>query len=247
METRTGREQGSAPGPGPPPRRRPLWLVDFYRSAVGKKIAMAASGMVLLLYVLAHMVGNLKTYQGAAELDHYGEALRNLFVPYLPRTVALWLMRLGLAAAFAIHIHAAYALTIINRRARVGYQSPRDYVVANFASRTMRWTGVIVGLFLVFHLMDLTWGNANPDFVRGAPYENLVASFTRWPVALVYVVANLALGLHIFHGAWSMFQSMGWNHPRFNAWRRWFAVAFAAVITVGNVSFPVAVLVGIVD
>jgi succinate dehydrogenase / fumarate reductase cytochrome b subunit len=105
---------------------------------------------------------------------------------------------------------------------------------------------VIVGLFVIFHLFDLTWGSANPDFVRGDAYENVVASFERWPVAIVYIVANVALGLHIFHGAWSMFQSLGLNNPRFNLWRRYFAAGFAAVVTVGNVSFPVMVLAGVI-
>jgi succinate dehydrogenase / fumarate reductase cytochrome b subunit len=110
----------------------------------------------------------------------------------------------------------------------------------------MRWTGIIVLLFLFFHLADLSWGWFNPDFVRGAPYHNVDASLSRVPVALLYIVANVALGIHLFHGAWSLFQSMGWSNPRFNKWRRGFATAFAAVIVVGNVSFPVAVLAGIV-
>jgi succinate dehydrogenase / fumarate reductase cytochrome b subunit len=136
----------------------------------------------------------------------------------------------------------------MNRAARpVKYQSKRDYVAADFAARTMRWTGVIVGLFLLFHLADLTWGFANPDFVRGDVYENLVASFQRVPVAVIYIAANLALALHIYHGAWSMFQSLGLNNPRFNDARRWFAGGFATVIAIGNISFPVMVLAGVVS
>jgi succinate dehydrogenase / fumarate reductase cytochrome b subunit len=144
-------------------------------------------------------------------------------------------------------VHAAYALTRINRRARPdAYRSKRDYVAADFASRTMRWTGVIVLLFVVFHLLDLTWGPANPDFVAGDPYGNVVASFQRWPVALVYIAANLALALHLYHGAWSLFQSLGWSHPRWNRWRRRFAVAFTVLVAGGNISFPIAVLTGVV-
>ena len=120
----------------------------------------------------------------------------------------------------------------MNQRARpVKYQSQRDYVAANFASRTMRWTGVIVALFVVFHLLDLTWGTANPDFVRGDAYDNLFDSFERVPVAIVYIVAMLALGIHIFHGAWAMFHSLGLNNPRYNVWRRYFAAASPRVIT----------------
>ncbi|CAN5253562.1 succinate dehydrogenase cytochrome b subunit [soil metagenome] len=246
----TQRDESSAPTPvvNGRTRRRASWPLEFYRSAIGKKWVMAVTGIVLLGYVLAHMVGNLKAYLGPEDLDHYGEFLRELLVPILPRTVALWLMRTALIVAFFLHIHAAYALTRMNHRARTEkYQSSRDYVVANFASRTMRWSGVIVGLFVIFHLADLTWGTANPDFERGAPYHNMVESFERPVVALASIVANIALGLHIFHGAWSMFQSLGWNNPRFNRWRLSFARGFAAVIVVGNVSFPVMVLAGVIS
>ncbi|MCZ7527472.1 MAG: succinate dehydrogenase cytochrome b subunit [Acidimicrobiia bacterium] len=232
-----------------PPTRRPLpWPVEFYRSAVGKKWVMALTGIALLGYVLAHMVGNLKVYLSPEEINSYGEALRDLGGHLVPRTSLLWILRVGLAAAFVLHVHAAATLTLTNRRARpVRYQSHRDYVAANFASRTMRMTGIVVALFVIFHLMDLTWGTTHPDFVRGDVYHNIVESFSRWPVALAYIVANLALGLHIFHGAWSMFQSLGINNPRYNHLRRWFAAAFAAVIVVGNVSFPVMVLAGVVE
>ena len=111
----------------------------------------------------------------------------------------------------------------------------------------MRYTGVIILLFLIFHLADLTWGTVNPDFVRGDVYRNLVASFERPAVAAIYIVANIALGLHLFHGAWSMFQSLGLNNPRWNSWRRGFAIGFAAVVTIGNLTFPIAVLTGIVS
>jgi succinate dehydrogenase/fumarate reductase cytochrome b subunit (b558 family) len=102
-------------------------------------------------------------------------------------------------------------------------------------------------LFVVFHLLDLTWGTANPYFVRGEVYNNVVTSFRRWPVASVYIAANAALGFHLYHGAWSLFQSMGWNHPRWNPWRRWFAGTFAIVVALGNISFPIAVLAHVVN
>ena len=141
--------------------------MEFYRSAVGKKWVMAVTGIMLMGFVFFHAIGNLKVYLGAEEFNHYGEFLRELLVPLLPRTVALWLMRLGLIGAFVFHIHAAYSLTRMNGRARGGgYVQDRDWQAANVASRTMRWTGVIVGLFIIFHLADLTWGTANPDFVR---------------------------------------------------------------------------------
>jgi succinate dehydrogenase / fumarate reductase cytochrome b subunit len=215
---------------------------SLYSTAVGKKYAMALSGIVLMGYVLLHMLGNLKFYLGVESLGTYSEWLREIGEPALPRATMLWAARILLLVAVAVHIHAAWSLTRINRRARPdAYRSKRDYVAADFASRTMRWTGVIVALFVVFHLLDLTWGTVNPGFVAGAPYANMVASFQRWPIALVYIVANLALGVHLHHGAWSLFQSMGWRLP----WRRQFAVAFAAIVVVGNLTFPIAVVTGL--
>jgi len=232
-------------------KRRPF-LLDLYGTAVGKKYVMAITGIMLLGFVLTHMIGNLKMYLGAEDYNHYAEFLRELLVPILPRTVLLWLLRFGLIGAVLLHIHAAYSLTVVNRKARsVKYQSPRDYQIASFASRTMRWTGIIVALFVLWHLADLTWGTLNAVggdgvFVRGDAYGNVVRSLERVPVAVLYIVANIALGTHLFHGVWSLFQSMGWNNPRFNKWRRGIATAFATIIVVGNVSFPIAVLAGIV-
>jgi succinate dehydrogenase / fumarate reductase cytochrome b subunit len=160
----------------------------------------------------------------------------------------LWAVRIILLAAVLAHIDSAARLARSSRRARpTPYAARREYVAADFASRTMRWTGPIVAFFVIFHLLDLTWGTTNPDFRSGDPYANLVASFERVPVAIAYVVANLALALHLYHGAWSLFQSMGWAHPRYNAWRRHFAIAFAAVVALGNISFPIAVVIDVVS
>jgi succinate dehydrogenase / fumarate reductase cytochrome b subunit len=237
-------------------RRRKPFLVDLYSTAVGKKYVMAITGIIGVLFVIGHMIGNLKAYLGIVthdgeqiyDIDWYGEFLREILVPILPRTYFLWGLRIVLILALALHLHAAYSLTVMNRRARpVKYQSERDYIAANFASRTMRWTGIIVLLFLAWHLADFTWGWLNPDFERGAVYRNMDASLSRIPVAILYIVANIALGIHLFHGVWSLFQSMGWSNPRFNSWRRGLATAIAAAIVVGNVSFPIAVLAGIIE
>ena len=233
-------------------RKKRSFLADLYSTAVGKKYAMAISGIALMGFVLFHMIGNLKMYLGAAELNHYAEFLRELFYPLAPKGVVLWILRGGLLAMLAVHLHAAWSLTVMNRHARpVKYQSPRDYEVANFASRTMRYSGMIIFSFLVWHLLDLTFGvvnkvGANGTFVREEVYENVVRSLDRWPIALFYILANLLLGIHLRHGAWSIFQSLGWNNPRFNAWRRAFATGFAIVVVIGNISFPIAVLAGIV-
>jgi len=244
----TTMDRPGSPPVHPRPARRGPWPVEFYRSAVGKKWVMALTGLMIIGFVFFHAIGNLKVYLGAEEFNHYGEFLRELLVPLFPRTVVLWLARGGLVTAFALHIHSAYGLTLMNRRANgPGYVQSRDWQAATAASRSMRWTGVVIGLFIVFHLADLTWGTVNPDFVRGDVYRNFVATFSRPPVAVIYVVANLALGVHLFHGAWSMFQSLGLNNPRWNSWRRAFAVGVAALIAGMNIMFPISVLTGMVS
>ncbi|MFM9083519.1 MAG: succinate dehydrogenase cytochrome b subunit [Actinomycetota bacterium] len=244
--------RGAVSGTAVRARKKRPFLLDLYSTAVGKKYAMGISGIALMGFVLFHMIGNLKMYQGAADLDKYAEFLKKLLYPLAPKESVLWILRSGLVAMLILHLHAAWSLTILNRRARpTKYQSPRDYQVANFASRTMRWTGIIVLAFIAWHLADLTFGVANTvgtdgEFVRANVYDNVVRSFERVPVALFYVVANILLGIHLYHGAWSIFQTFGWNRPRFNKWSRAFATGFAAVVVVGNVSFPVAVMAGIV-
>jgi succinate dehydrogenase / fumarate reductase cytochrome b subunit len=239
------------PGPQavhPRPARRAPWPVEFYRSAVGKKWVMALTGIMIMGFVFGHAFGNLKVYFGADDFNHYGEFLRDILVPLLPRTWFLWIFRSGLIVAFALHIHAAWSLTRMNQRARGdGYRQDRDWQAANVASTSMRWTGIVIGLFVVFHLADLTWGTVNPDYVRGDVYRNFVATFSRPPVAIIYLIANVALVVHLFHGAWSMFQSLGLNNPRWNKWRRGFAIGFAATVGAMNLSFPLAVMTGIVD
>ncbi len=248
--------RGPVSGTANSPKKRKPFLLDLYSTAVGKKYVMAITGIIGIGFVIVHMLGNLKLYLGKVEhngeqiydADLYGEWLRELLVPFLPRTVTLWLLRLVLIGAVLLHVHAAYGLTVLNRKARaVKYQSARDYQVANFASRTMRWTGIIVALFLIWHLADLTWGWANPDFIRGAVYWNVDTSLSRLPVALFYILANLALGVHLFHGTWSLFQSMGWNNPRFNPWRRGLAASVAGIVVIGNCSFPIAVQLGVIE
>ena len=232
-------------------KRRPF-LLDLYSTAVGKKYVMGATGIGLMGFVLFHMIGNLKMYLGAVHLNEYAEFLNRLLTPIMPEKSVLWILRGGLLTMLLLHLHAAFTLTVLNRKARpVKYQSPRDYQIANFASRTMRWTGSIVALFVLWHLADLTWGTTNAIgtsgvFNRGDAYGNVVRSFNRVPVAVLYIVANIALGTHLFHGVWSLFQSMGWNNPRFKKWRRQIATGIAALIVVGNVSFPIAVLAGVV-
>ncbi len=221
-------------------------VFGFYRSSLGKKAVMAVSGLLLFGFVLVHMVGNLKMYQGQVKFDAYAEGLRELGAPVLGHGQALWIARFALIAAVLLHIHAAYVLTMQNRRARpVEYES-HETVQSTYAARTMRWGGVILLLFVLYHLAHLTFGWAHPDFEPGRVYQNVVVGFQIPWVSAFYIAANLVLGFHLYHGLWSLFQSLGWNHPKLNPWRRRFASAFAAVVTFGNVSFPIAVLLGVV-
>ncbi len=232
------------------------WLIEIYRSAMFKKAVMALTGLMLFGFVAGHMAGNMKLYlgeyqagphQGEYQIDVYAEGLRELGAPFLPHESFLWIARFGLLAAVALHIISAAQLTLINRKARpLGYLK-QHHQASTYASRTMRWGGVIIVLFVVYHLLHLTLGGVHHDFEHGAVYKNVVAGFSQLPVAGFYILANLALGLHLYHGLWSFFQSLGISGPRIDVFRRQFAAAFAILITAGNVSFPLAVLTGIVQ
>jgi succinate dehydrogenase cytochrome b subunit len=222
------------------------WFPDLYRSAVGKKAVMAVTGILLFGFVLGHMVGNLKLYEGPQVLNAYAAFLRTVGEPALPPSGLLWLVRVTLLAAVALHIWAAWQLTLLSRKARPTAYVARPRIHTTYASRTMRWGGVIIALFVVYHLLHLTWGVAHPSFVPGDVYHNVVSGFQVWWVALFYIAAQVALGFHLYHGLWSLFQSLGLSQPRFDRWRNGFAHAFAWIVTLGNISFPVAVLSGLV-
>lgn len=219
---------------------------SFYGSSLAKKAVMAVSGVVLFGFVLVHMAGNLKMYLGQEAFDHYAESLRQLGTPLLPPSGLLWVARLVLLAAVAAHVVSAWQVSRQSWRARGSRYVKHAYVATDYAARTMRWGGVIILLFVVYHLLHFTFGTVHPDFRPGEVYHNVVVGFRNPVIALFYVAANLFLGLHLFHGVWSLFQSLGWNHPRYNAWRRAAAATFAFVVTAGNVSFPIAVLTGVV-
>lgn len=223
------------------------WIASFYRTALGKKAVMAVTGAFLAGWVLAHMAGNLKIFLGPEHFNEYAKWLRTMGAPAMPNSALLWVVRILMLVAIWLHIQAATQLTLQSREARPVAYTRRDNVVASYASRTMRWGGVIILLFILYHLLHLTFGVhvAPMQFVENDPYHNVVAGFQVWWVAAVYIIANLALGLHLWHGLRALFDSLGLNHPNFNVLRRWFAIAFALVITIGNVSMPVAVLLGI--
>ncbi len=223
------------------------WFLAFYRSALGKKTVMALTGIVLFGFVFMHMAGNLKIFMGAEAFNHYAEFLRAAGEPILPHGVGLWMFRLVLLTCVALHITAATQLTLQNRRARPIAYKCLDPVQLGYAERTMRWSGYLMGIYIIYHLMHLTVGTAHRDVIAVNPYHNVLSAFQFWPVAAVYIVANLLLGMHLYHGLWSLFQTLGCNHPRYNPWRRVFAVTFSIVVTAGFLSVPIAVLSGLVS
>ncbi len=223
------------------PRAFVLW-----DSTVGKKILMAVTGLILYGFVIGHMIGNLKVYMGPAAFNHYAEGLRALGAPFFARGQLLWLVRLVLIAAVLVHITAAINLWLKSRRARRHGYKKYDGLEFSYASRTMLWGGVALFAFIVFHLLDLTFGSLNPAFIPGDAYHNFVASFQRLPVSIAYSAAMIPLGLHLYHGFWSMLQTLGANNPKYNRFRRPIAGVLAGLIVLGNISFPISVLLGIV-
>jgi succinate dehydrogenase cytochrome b subunit len=215
----------------------------FLRSSLGLKIVMALTGVILFGFVIGHMIGNLQVYLGPEAFNAYAASLRAL-----GHGTLLWIARAGLLVAVALHIWSAWRLTVMNNAARpVGYREV-ERRESSYASRTMRWSGVIVFLFIVYHLMHFTFGvrALHPHFVPGDAYHNFVTGFQNPIVSGFYVLAMLALGLHLYHGAWSFMQTLGLSHPRYNQMRYAFAGFITLVILAGNISFPVAVLTGLV-
>ncbi|OLR91677.1 succinate dehydrogenase [Actinokineospora bangkokensis] len=207
---------------------------------------MAVSGAVLLLYVVAHMAGNLKAFAGPGALDSYGRFLREFGAPVLGHGGLLWVVRVVLLLAVVLHMTAAVQLARRARRARpVGY-AKRAKVQGSYAARTMRWGGVIIALFVVYHLLDLTAGVLNPNGVPGQIHANVVADFQHWYVVLAYTLAVVALGFHLRHGVFSALRSLGVASAKRAAAVRATALGVAVVVTAGFLSVPFAVLFGII-
>jgi len=217
----------------------PLSSPGLLASTIAKKVVMALTGAVLTGFVLVHMAGNLLFYQGPEALNHYAELLQS-------KPLLVWGARAVLLVSVGLHIWAATALTSLNNAARpVGYRKT-FYEASTYASRTMRWGGPLLLLFIVYHLLHFTVGSVHPSFIRGDVYHNVVAGFQNPLVAFFYVLSMVALALHLFHGVTSMLQTLGLSHPRYNGLRAMIGAGYAAVVTVGNLSFPLAVFFGLV-
>jgi succinate dehydrogenase / fumarate reductase cytochrome b subunit len=221
--------------------------VKIWRSTVGMKILMALTGILLVGFVLAHMFGNLKAFAGAESFNAYAEFLREVGYPAVPHNGILWVTRLALLAAVGIHVWAALSLTRLSQAARaVGYRKVESQVFS-YASRTMRWGGIIILAFVIYHLLHMTTGQLHPEFQHGEAYHNLVTGFSNPVVAGAYVVAVAALAFHLHHGVWSMFQTLGASSPRYNHLRRPLAAAIAAVTFLGFASVPISIQLGIIS
>ena len=200
---------------------------------------MAVTGIVLFGFVLGHMLGNFQVFLGPEAFNAYSVTLHEML-----HGAGLWVVRGVLLLSVVLHIVSSTSLTLLSRRARpVGYRTVA-YTEATYASRTMRWSGPIILAFVVYHLLDLTLGRVNPGFDPANPYRNLVASFSRPVVVAFYAASVLALGFHLRHGVWSMLQSLGVSHPRYDPWRKRASTAFAVVVTAGFLIVPFAVQAG---
>lgn len=216
------------------------------RSSIAKKAVMAVTGAVWIGYLVLHMWGNLHIFQGQAEFNHYAEFLREVGEPVFSYAQVLWIIRIVIVASLAAHIWSAWELYLQARQARPSNYAVRRVVQANYASRFMRIGGVVIILFIIFHLAHYTWGWITP-FERSDPYSNVVIGFSNPVIVLFYLLALASLGLHLFHGVWSMFQTLGLNSRRFDGFFRGLAVFVALVVPIGFATVPLAVLFGILS
>lgn len=214
------------------------WVVEFYRSTIGKKIVMAVTGVVLVGYVVVHVLGNLLVFRGPEAINAYAELLKS-------SALVLWSVRAILLASFVLHVHAAWSLTRVSQAARPEGYDRLLRQSSTWSARSMRWGGVILLVFVVFHLLHFTTGTVHPAFSPLDVYNNVLIGFgIAWVVGF-YVVAMIALGLHLHHGIWSAFQTLGLNHPRLNRPRRVLATVVAVLVAAGFISIPLAVAFGL--
>ena len=213
----------------------------FAASTLGRKAVMAVTGVVLFGFALAHMLGNLQMFLPDHEaINHYGRFLKEML-----HGGGIWVARAVLLGSVGLHIWAAWSLTQTSWKARPVRYKLVTPDASTYASRTMRWSGPILFLFIVYHLLHFTVGSVHPAFVEGDVYRNVIAGFSVRPVAVSYVIAMLALGLHLRHGAWSMLQTLGASHPRWDRTRNLAATAFTVILVLGFISVPLAVLAGV--
>jgi succinate dehydrogenase / fumarate reductase, cytochrome b subunit len=214
-------------------------LLTFWRSTIGKKVVMGVTGLIGLGFVIGHMAGNLQAFSGAEKLDAYGALLHG------PLHELLLIARVVLIASVLLHITAAYQLTMLSRAARPVDYAARKPQVSTLASKTLRWGGVLLLVFIVFHILHFTIGSVHPDFIEGKVYQNLASGFAVKWVAAFYLVAMVALGMHLFHGAWSSMRTLGLAKQSADPIKRLLPVVLAVVISLGFAAIPLAFLLGV--
>jgi succinate dehydrogenase / fumarate reductase cytochrome b subunit len=216
-------------------------------SSVFKKIVMALSGIILVLYLIAHVVGNLKAFSGRDAFNSYSGWIRTVGNPAVPGATTLWAIRIVLLVAVLAHIWAAVSLWRQAKRARPQSYVTKKSVAQSYASRTMRWGGVIILAFIVYHILDLTLGAVNAEGYDSTPYDRLVASFQNPFVTAFYAISVILLGMHLRHGIWSAMQTLGQSNRRREKTVSLFALGFAVVLTAGFLLVPFSVLFGLID
>lgn len=221
------------------PNRRATRLERFWRSTVGKKVVMAATGLIMFAFVIAHVAGNLLVFAGPARINGYSAFLHGT-------GEVLWGVRVVLLISVVLHIISAYQLTRIEMRARPVDYGMLEPQVSTAAARTIRWGGVLLLVFIVFHLLHMTIGTVHPNFVPGDVYSNVVVGFRVWPVTAFYLLAMVALGLHLYHGAWSAFRTLGLVRPSAQPLERRVVAVVAVAIAAGFAAIPLAVVMGLV-
>ena len=214
-------------------------VARFYDSSIGKKAVMAVTGLVLFGFLILHMLGNLQVFLGRDVMNHYAETLHG-------NPGLLWVARVVLLVSVVLHTWAAIQLTAVKTAARpVAYVKPGN-VQGSTGSRTMMLSGPVIALFVIGHLLHFTTGTIHPQFVELHAYENVITGFANPIAAGLYIVAMILVGFHLSHGIWSMFQSIGFSHPRYTPLIRKFAGVFSWILIAGFISVPIAVLAGIV-
>lgn len=221
-------------------------VLTLFSTSIGKKAVMAVTGFILVGFIVLHVHGNLKIFYGAEKMDAYSAFLREVGEPVFGYGEILWIVRAVLLLSVLLHIWAAVSLTRMSMAARPVSYKQEPHLESSYASRTMRWGGVILALFVVYHILHMTTGDAHPAFVHGEVFNNFVIGFSSWPVVAVYTLAVGALSFHLHHGIWSALQTLGANHPKYNRLRKTVSAALAVLVFLGFMAGPVAVVTGFV-
>ncbi len=225
----------------------PAGQISARRTTVAMKMVMAVTGALFVLYVLMHMYGNLKLFGGQAAYEEYAHHLRVLGEPILPYSGFLWLFRTALIVAVIAHIYSAFYLWSRAQGARTTRYQVKKATSSTLSSRTMRWGGVALLLFIIFHLLQFTTNTIQVNGIHSSSYVRVVSSFQVWWVVLIYVLAMGALAMHVRHGIWSASQTLGWTSTaRSRRLANQLGVVVATVVAVGFLLPPLSIFFGLI-